>query len=242
MFCNRCGNKLSSRSLFCNRCGTPVQQPDEEEESSGSYEEEGRRESSRSAPPPPRQARRSPVQPGRRVVVSPPEYEEQFEGEDSAEYEEEAYYEEDEDQEEIIFRIGPAFYFVTAAYVVAILLSILLTTAAAKLGLPIGVALAISALLFLYPLRLHIENKRIAYTLTSIKVEVEEGLFSQTVRNIPLRHIQDVSIIQPLSDRILGVGDVRIDSEAAAGTITMRHIDNPREYADLILDQLQYWK
>jgi uncharacterized membrane protein YdbT with pleckstrin-like domain len=176
-------------------------------------------------------------------VTPPPEFEEEFEEEIPAEYEDEIDYEaEGEEEEEVIFRIGPAFHFVTAAYAVAILLSILLTTAAAKLGLPIAVALAISALLFLYPLRLHIENKRVVYTLTSIKIEVEEGLFSQTTRNIPLRHIQDVSISQPFGERLIGIGDVRIDSEAAAGTITMRHIDNPREYADLILDQLQYWK
>ncbi|MFN0083757.1 MAG: PH domain-containing protein [Blastocatellia bacterium] len=240
MFCNRCGNKLSSRSLFCNRCGTPVEEPEEESaESFDAYQDEARGGAA-AMPPPPRQARRSLVQPRRRAVIPPQDFEE----EQAPEYEEEDYYyeEDDDEEEEVIFRIGPTFHFVGAAYAVAILLSILLTSAAAKLGIPISVALAISALTFLLPFRLHIENKRVAYTLTTIKVEIEEGIFSQTTRNIPLRHIQDVSIHQPFSDRLLGIGDVKIDSEAAAGTITMRNIDSPREYADLILDQLQYWK
>ncbi len=241
MFCNQCGNKVPRGSRFCNSCGAQVIPPEDPEESSSP-----RRTASA---PPPRPARRAPAQPARperrRIVAPPPAYDPAYEEEAVEEYDdEEAYYEEEngDEEEEVIFRIGPSFYFVGVAYAAAVLLSVLLTSAAAKLGIPIVVALALSALFFLYPVRLHIDNKRIVYTLTTIKIEVEEGIFSQTARNIPLRHIQDVSISQPFSSRLIGVGDVRIDSEAAAGTIEMRHIDNPREYADLILDQLQYWK
>ena len=146
------------------------------------------------------------------------------------------------EEEEIIFQISPTFYPAGVAYTIAILLSVLVTAAAAFIHIPLGFALILSVIFFFYPIRLHIQIKRIVYTLTNIAVEIEEGIFSQSTRNIPLRHIQDVTIRETFKERLIGIGDVLIDSAAATGKITMDNINNPRKYADLILDQLQYWR
>jgi uncharacterized membrane protein YdbT with pleckstrin-like domain len=168
--------------------------------------------------------------------------EEEYDPEYDLEIDDEAELEEVEDEEDVIFQITPTFYPPGLAYAGAILLSIALTAGAAFVGIPLGAALLFSALFFLYPIWLHIQNKRIVYTLTTIKVEITEGIFSYNTRNIPLRHIQDVRIYESFKERLIGIGDVIIDSASEAGTITMNNIHDPRKHADLILDQLQYWR
>jgi membrane protein YdbS with pleckstrin-like domain len=229
---------LSRDSAFCNRCGTKVQRADEDERSRGAR------------PTVPRPARRRivsqakptarPVFPAEQEYEREPAYDEEDEYE--ADYDDEADYRDDEEEEEVIFQITPAFYNVALAYLAALLLSVGAAAGAAYVRLPITTALIFSAVFFIYPIWLHIQNRRIVYTLTSIKVEIEEGIFSQNTRNIPLRHIQDVTISETFKERLIGIGDVIIDSASVAGKITMTNINDPRKYADLILNELQYWR
>ena len=143
------------------------------------------------------------------------------------------------DNEEVIFRIRPSFYSVGATYASAAIFSLLAIAALGYFGLPVGISLGLSLLSFILPLIRHIQRNRIVYTLTPSKIELNFGIFSKTVRNIPLRNAQDVTVSAALFERIIGVGDVIIDSAAQAGKIQMRQISNPRKHADLILQQLQ---
>jgi uncharacterized membrane protein YdbT with pleckstrin-like domain len=94
---------------------------------------------------------------------------------------------------------------------------------------------------FIAPIIRHIRLRSTVFTLTNVKVEIRSGIFSISTRNIPLRHIQDVTVSETLKERLIGIGDVLIDSAAVGGKIAVNNIKNPRKYADLILDQLQYW-
>jgi membrane protein YdbS with pleckstrin-like domain len=144
-----------------------------------------------------------------------------------------------QDDEHVIFRIRPSFYSVGTAYVGAAIFSLLAIAVFGYFGLPIGISLALSLLSFGFPLLRHIQRNRVVYTLTPSKIEIDFGIFSKTVRNIPLRNAQDVTVSAALFERIIGVGDVIIDSAAEAGKIQMRQIPDPRKHADLILQQLQ---
>jgi uncharacterized membrane protein YdbT with pleckstrin-like domain len=95
-----------------------------------------------------------------------------------------------------------------------------------------------AAVCFLRPIYRHIQNNHTVYRLTTTKIEIKSGLFSITSRNIPLRHIQDVSVSETFKERLIGIGDVVIDSAAIEGKILMRNIRNPRKYTDMILNQL----
>jgi membrane protein YdbS with pleckstrin-like domain len=75
------------------------------------------------------------------------------------------------------------------------------------------------------------------YTLTPDKIEISTGIFSKTVRNIPLSKVQDVTVEQTLLQRLFGLGHVIVDSAAATGNITLRHIHQPRAVADQILQR-----
>jgi putative membrane protein len=87
----------------------------------------------------------------------------------------------------------------------------------------------------------HIIFVQTVYTLTTIKIEVRTGLFSKNSRNIPLRHIQDVYVSETFKERMLGIGDVVIDTAATESKMSLDNINQPRKYADMILDQLQNW-
>lgn len=144
-----------------------------------------------------------------------------------------------QDNEKIIFRIRPSFYSVGTTYAGAAVFSLLAIAAFGYFGLPIGISLVLSLVSFIFPLTRHIQRNRVVYTLTPSKIEIDFGIFSKTVRNIPLRSAQDVTVSAALLERMIGIGDVIIDSAAEAGKIQMRQIPDPRKHATLILQQVQ---
>ncbi len=145
------------------------------------------------------------------------------------------------DQNKVIFRIRPSFYSVGMAYAIATILSLLVSGAIGYFDGPLWVVFTAAAVFFLVPVYRHIQRNRITYTLTPVKIEIDSGIFSKTIQNIPLRNIQDITTRATLGERLLGIGDVIIDSAAEASKITMRNIRDPRKHADLILDQMRRW-
>ncbi|MFN0111208.1 MAG: PH domain-containing protein [Blastocatellia bacterium] len=228
-------------SQFCNRCGERVLA----------------KSTQRLTPPPPM------IRPARRRVRVEDRFENRYEEEeyleeeyldDGAEYENADYEEEDfededdgDEREREVFRISPAFYGVGFRYLVAITLSVAATAIIGMVSVSLFsqfsflTVLGIATLLMLNPIYHHIQHNRTVYTLTTVKLEIQTGLFAKTSRNIPLRHIQDVTVNQTLTDRLFSIGDVIIDSAVIEGTMPLRNINDPRKYADLILSELQYW-
>ena len=226
MFCQHCGNSLSPESLFCNRCGSKA----------SNQRGAGARRSGRPAPP--RPARRAPVITSAPEEESFEEYEEEYE-EDYPERREKGYREDSADQEQVIFSITPAFYEVFPSYLVAVTLSLIVTAGVAYARGSLGIALIAAAVFFMRPIFRHIRLKRTVYTLTSTKLEIRTGILSKDAKNIPLRHIDNVEVSETLKERMIGVGDVLIDSAALDSKMVLNNIKNPRIYADLIMDQLQ---
>jgi membrane protein YdbS with pleckstrin-like domain len=229
IFCQHCGNSLTPESLFCNRCGSKAPN----QRGTG-----GRRDVRPAAPP--RPARRAPV-----ITSTPDEesfegYEEEYE-EDYPKRGEKGRREEPADQEQVIFSITPAFYEVLPSYMGAVTLSLIVTAGVAYARGALGIALIASAIFFVVPIIRHMRLKRTIYTLTTTKLEIRSGIFSKVAQNIPLRHIDNVEVSETLKERMIGVGDVLIDSAALDSKMVMNNVKNPRKHADLILDQLQYW-
>lgn len=232
MYCRHCGNKVPTDSQFCNSCGKKLQA-------------ESDIPSTRPIPAPI-------VRPARRRLA----VEDQFPEASIIESDEEDYDEDYNDEEiedvegvseeapeeeygkDVIFTIYPAFYEVGNQYFVAILLSITATAIIAYFNFPFWIAIVFAAACFIKPIYRHIQNNHTVYRLTTTKIEIKSGLFSVKSRNIPLRHVQDVSVSETFKERLIGIGDVVIDSAAIEGKIIMRNIRNPRKYVDLILNQL----
>ncbi len=152
--------------------------------------------------------------------------------------------------EKVVFTLRPAFLFVGIKYVVAAIVWLLVTALVAAVAslahLPVLVGALIvfvaGILIFLKPIASHIRRQRSLYTLTSHKLEIEEGILSRTVRNIPLSKIQDVTVTASLLNRMLGLGDIRIDNAAESlGQIVIAGVRDPKTYADMLLAELRRW-
>ncbi len=224
MFCQHCGNSLAPESLFCNRCGSKASNP----KGAGTWR------AGRQAPAPPRPARRAPVVPSTPDQESFDEYEEDY-----PESRDKGYREDFADPDQVIFSITPAFYEVLPSYLLAVVLSLIVTMGVAYARGSLGIALIAAAILFIRPIFRHIRLRRTVYTLTATKLEIRTGILSKDAKNIPLRHIDNVEVSESLKERLIGIGDVLIDSAALDTKMVLNNIRDPRKYADMIMDQLQ---
>jgi len=227
MYCNRCGNKVSPDSQFCNRCGNRIE--------TGNRSQRGR-----SIPSPTTRPAR------RRMAVEDdfdeePYFDEEYDDENPDNLTDDDAEVVQDNDETVIFTIYPAFYEVGGQYFLAVVLSVVIMALFGVLKLPLWIGIAFAGACFIRPIYHHIQHNHTIYKLTTVKIEIRSGLFSKTSRNIPLRHIQDVLVSETFQGRLIGVGDVMIDTAADESKIPMRNIKSPRKYADLILHQLQYW-
>jgi membrane protein YdbS with pleckstrin-like domain len=219
MFCQHCGNSLAPESLFCNRCGSKASSP---------------KGAGRQAPAPPRPARRAPVIPSTPDQESFDEYEEDY-----PERRDKDHREDFADPDQVIFSITPAFYEVLPSYLLAVVLSLIVTIGVGYTRGSLGIALIAAAILFIRPIVRHVRLRRTVYTLTATKLEIRTGILSKDAKNIPLRHIDNVEVSETLKERLIGIGDVLIDSAALDTKMVLNNIRDPRKYADIIMDQLQ---
>jgi len=223
IFCQHCGNSLTPESLFCNRCGSKASN------------QAGTRRAGRPAAPP-RPARRAPVIPSAPDQESFEEYEYE---EDYPERRDKGYREDFDDQDQVIFSVTPTFYEVLPSYLLAVVLSLIVTMGVAYARGSLGIALIAAAILFIRPIVRHMRLRRTVYTLTGAKLEIRTGIFSKDTKSIPLRHIDNVEISETLKERLMGIGDVLIDSAALDTKMVLNNVKNPRKYADLIMEQLR---
>jgi membrane protein YdbS with pleckstrin-like domain len=143
------------------------------------------------------------------------------------------------EEETEIFRTGPTLKFVYAGYVGVIVGALFLVAILSVLSVPAWIAVPLGILLLLIPAWYHVKRKMISYRLTDTTIEIDSGLISRTTRNIPLRRIQDVTVSSSMMQRLLGFGSVVIDNASdEGGKVVLENINNPREYADMLMKQM----
>ena len=94
---------------------------------------------------------------------------------------------------------------------------------------------AIALIVLLLPIRRHLRRQAEKVTISGDKLRYDLGLLSKTTRNIQLSKVQDVRVDQSLRQRILGVGDISIETSGEASRLTLNNIDKPHEIADEII-------
>lgn len=93
----------------------------------------------------------------------------------------------------------------------------------------------VAVLILLVPIRRHIRRQTIKVTITGDKLRYESGLLSKTTRNIQLSKVQDVRVDQSLSQRMIGVGDLSIETSGESSRLEVDNIDQPQAVADEII-------
>ncbi len=154
--------------------------------------------------------------------------------------------EETEDVEKQIFSVSPTLMFIKIGYALAAFGALLLValfsffTQLTKVEISAWFSVLAGLSLLLIPAFYHLKQKMSRYTLTDAKIEIDEGLISKTTRNIPLRSIQDVTVVATIPQRMLGFGNLIIDNASeTGGKIVLKNIDSPQKYAEVMLKQMR---
>jgi uncharacterized membrane protein YdbT with pleckstrin-like domain len=94
----------------------------------------------------------------------------------------------------------------------------------------------VPTLVLLFAIARNIKRRLTKVTIGGGKLRYESGLVSKTTRTMDLVRIQDVRVDQTVLQRMLGIGDIAVETAGETGRISMRNIDNPQGIADFILE------
>ena len=221
--CYNCGQRLTPSARFCAACGAPA---DSEQTRVSTEATRFASEETRVAQPRPRAVEPLPVRP---LSPVPERRSDEREGD-----------------EQVVFTVRPTLLFVKIGYLLAALGGLLLIALLAWqpwVHVSFLVSLPLALALLLVPAYKHLKRNTVSYTLTDSKIEIDQGLVSQTTRNIPLRNIQDVTVSSTILQRLLRFGNLVIDNASeTGGTTVLRNIPDPRRHADLLLRELRRWR
>jgi len=88
----------------------------------------------------------------------------------------------------------------------------------------------------LWPIKRHIRRQTVKLSIAGEKLRYETGLASKSTRIIQLPKVQDVRVIQSLSQRMFGVGDISIETAGENSRLVVENLDNPQPLAEQITD------
>jgi hypothetical protein len=73
------------------------------------------------------------------------------------------------------------------------------------------------------------------YTLTNERIKIITGLIGKDIQNYELIRVQDIDIVQNVSERVMGIGDIFIKgADQSSPTIVLRNIHDPQEVYELL--------
>jgi uncharacterized membrane protein YdbT with pleckstrin-like domain len=95
--------------------------------------------------------------------------------------------------------------------------------------------LAIPLVALLPPLKRHLKRRVVSLRFQDDHLILETGFLSRTRRTVDTAKIQDVTVRQTLGQRLLGVGDLTLESAGESGGMSIANLDRPRAIADAII-------
>ena len=134
--------------------------------------------------------------------------------------------------------IRPSMKFIKAGYLLVLLLILAAAAVHYKYLAPVYQPWlpAVTALLLVFPIKRHIQRQTVKLTFAGDKLRYETGLLSKSTRIIQLSKVQDVRVIQSLGQRILGVGDISIETAGENSRLIVENLDRPQQLAEQITD------
>jgi uncharacterized membrane protein YdbT with pleckstrin-like domain len=93
-----------------------------------------------------------------------------------------------------------------------------------------------SLFLLIWPIKRHLQRQTVKLTIAGEKLRYEVGLTSKSTRIIQLPKVQDVRVIQSVSQRIFDVGDVSIETAGENSRLVVENLDAPRQLAEQLTD------
>lgn len=99
--------------------------------------------------------------------------------------------------------------------------------------------LILPAVLLLWAGMRHIELRFTRMSVSAGRLRYETGMLSKTTRTIEIHKVQDVRVDQSLTQRMLGIGNISIETAGETSRLTMGNVDRPHDVADRILAAAQ---
>jgi len=93
-----------------------------------------------------------------------------------------------------------------------------------------------SLLILLWPIKRHLQRQTVKLTISGDKLRYETGLASRSTRIIQLPKVQDVRVIQSISQRMFNVGDVSIETAGENSRLVVGNLDAPQQLAEQLTD------
>jgi len=133
--------------------------------------------------------------------------------------------------------VRPSTKLIRPLYYLAILLAIGLYFWNRSLEQPLAPYIYILPLLLLVAAAIkHIGLLFTVMTVAAGKLRYETGMLSKSTRTIEIHKVQDVRVDESLSQRIVGIGNISIETAGETSRLTMANIDKPHAIADKILE------
>jgi membrane protein YdbS with pleckstrin-like domain len=101
---------------------------------------------------------------------------------------------------------------------------------------PLKIAMILPAALLLLTAIRHLRRRTTCLDVQGDRLRYEAGLFSKTSRIMELAKVQDVRFDQTFGQRIIGTGDLSLETAGETSRIVIPSIDRPREVAEHILE------
>ena len=143
------------------------------------------------------------------------------------------------DHEEIVFDLKPHW--------VAVVPSVLWTVVAAAVvvaatilsgGTAVLIALGVAVLMFLFlAVPPFVTWQFTHFVLTTDRLITRSGVFAKHSKEIPLERINDIAFSQSFIDRILGAGDLLIESAGERGQGRISNVRNPERVQLMIYEE-----
>ena len=134
--------------------------------------------------------------------------------------------------------IRPSMKFINAGYVITLLVvaaGVVLTYQHLPPSYPTWVP-ALWLILFLWPIKRHIQRQAVKLTIAGDKLRYETGMASKSTRLIQLPKVQDVRVVQSFMQRIIGVGDISIETAGENSRLVVANLDRPQQLAEQLTD------
>jgi uncharacterized membrane protein YdbT with pleckstrin-like domain len=94
-------------------------------------------------------------------------------------------------------------------------------------------------LCLLWTAKRHIRLQLTRLTLDGQGLKFQDGFISKSTRMVNLSKIQDVRVVQGITDRLLGIGTITLETAGETGRLVMENVDQPQEIANRILSLAQ---
>lgn len=144
--------------------------------------------------------------------------------------------------EKIIYTTTLHWYFLTMPFLTVLIFILLSVYLFLKIDISGYIPLSIIILSLLYLIYKIYDRRLNIWVITNLRLIDEQGVFTVKVKESPIDKINNVSYVQPLLGRMLGFGDVEIQTAAEQGATVYKGLKMPKELSEALTTAQEEYK